>query len=52
MVLDKSEESLVLINDSFRVEILRFSLDYLNNEVILYCCLKCLKSGVNIIGDF
>ena len=52
MALDKSEESLALINDSFRAETLRSSLDHLNNEVILHCCLKCLKSGVNVIGDF
>ncbi|CAN6976630.1 hypothetical protein BRARA_I03357 [Brassica rapa] len=33
MTLDKSEESLALINDSFRAETLRSSLDHLNNEL-------------------
>ncbi|CAF2046322.1 hypothetical protein HID58_035043 [Brassica napus] len=33
MALDKSEESLALINDSFRAETLRSSLDHLNNEL-------------------
>ena len=35
MTLDKSEESLALINDNFRAETLRSSMDHLNNEVIL-----------------
>ncbi|KAL0695135.1 hypothetical protein Bca4012_062315 [Brassica carinata] len=33
MALDKSEESLALINDNFRTETLRSSLDHLNNEL-------------------
>ncbi|CAA7047889.1 unnamed protein product [Microthlaspi erraticum] len=33
MAVDKSEESLALINDSFRAETLRSSLDHLNNEL-------------------
>ncbi|VVA92125.1 unnamed protein product [Arabis nemorensis] len=33
MVLDKSEESLALINDNFRAETLRSSLDHLNSEL-------------------
>uniref|UniRef100_A0A1J3GM50 C2 NT-type domain-containing protein n=1 Tax=Noccaea caerulescens TaxID=107243 RepID=A0A1J3GM50_NOCCA len=33
MALDKSEESLALINDSLRAETLRSSLDHLNNEL-------------------
>lgn len=50
MVLDQSEESLALINDNFRAETLRSSLDHLNSEVILDCRLKYLKNGVQIIG--
>ncbi|KAG7592583.1 NT-type C2 domain [Arabidopsis thaliana x Arabidopsis arenosa] len=33
MALDKSEESLALINDNFRAETLRSSMDHLNNEL-------------------
>ncbi|CAH8332807.1 unnamed protein product [Eruca vesicaria subsp. sativa] len=33
MALDNSEESLALINDNFRTETLRSSLDHLNNEL-------------------
>ncbi|KAJ0257588.1 Sporulation-specific protein [Hirschfeldia incana] len=33
MALDSSEESLALINDNFRTETLRSSLDHLNNEL-------------------
>ncbi|KAJ0267303.1 hypothetical protein HA466_0011510 [Hirschfeldia incana] len=33
MALDNSEESLALINDDFRTETLRSSLDHLNNEL-------------------
>ena len=43
MALDNTEESLALINDNFRAETLRSSLDHLNNEVMLHCCLKCLR---------
>lgn len=50
MELDKNEESLALINDNFRAETLRSSMDHLNNEVIFDCQLKFLKSGVKITG--
>ncbi|KAF3609648.1 hypothetical protein DY000_02046139, partial [Brassica cretica] len=35
MALDNTEESLALINDNFRAETLRSSLDHLNNESLL-----------------